>query len=91
MRTFGREEEGANLRFMGLRGSAYPPFRLVGGEAPPPLTKDLNWASLGARLPFFRAQSARKMVSFGAEGAFLEKFYDFSKKNGNENTINLTF
>ena len=33
----------------------------------------------GVRPPFFRARSARKKGTFGAKGAFLENFYDFSK------------
>ena len=41
----------------------------------------------GVRPPFFRARSARKKGTFGAEGAFLENFYDFFEKFVNKNDI----
>ena len=67
-------------------GLLFAPFLRGGGTSPL-----FSAPGGGVRPPFFRARSARKKGTFGAEGAFLENFYDFFEKFVNKNAIKMTF
>ena len=76
--------QGGNVLFAG--GSFVRAVFEGGGYVPP-----FFGPRGGVRPPFFRARSARKKGTFGAEGAFLENFYDFFEKFVNKNAIKMTF